>query len=76
MRVAAKVVLKWNFITLNAYGEFPGGPVVKTPCFHCRGHGFDHWLGGKNNPTCHMAKKNPKTLNAYVKKKKVLEQII
>ena len=20
--------------------DFPGGPVVKTPCFHCRGHGF------------------------------------
>ena len=25
--------------------EFPGGPVVRTPCFHCRGHGFDPWLG-------------------------------
>ena len=21
-------------------GDFPGGPVVKTPYFHCRGHGF------------------------------------
>ena len=21
--------------------EFPGGPVVRTLCFHCRGHGFD-----------------------------------
>ena len=20
--------------------QFPGGPVVKTPCFHSRGHGF------------------------------------
>ena len=25
--------------------DFPGHPVVKTPCFHCRGHGFDPWLG-------------------------------
>ena len=25
--------------------DFPGGPVVKTPCFHCRGHWFDPWLG-------------------------------
>ena len=25
--------------------DFPGGPVVKTPCFHCGGHGFDPWLG-------------------------------
>ena len=21
--------------------DFPGSPVVKTPCFHCRGHRFD-----------------------------------
>ena len=25
--------------------DFPGGPVVKTPCFHCRGHGFNPWSG-------------------------------
>ena len=25
--------------------DFPGGPVVKTLCFHCRGQGFDPWLG-------------------------------
>ena len=24
---------------------FPGGPVVKTLSFQCRGHGFDPWLG-------------------------------
>ena len=22
-------------------GDFPGGPVVKTPGFHCRGQRFD-----------------------------------
>ena len=22
-------------------GDFPGGPVVKTPHFRCRGRGFD-----------------------------------
>ena len=22
-----------------------GGPVVKTPCFHYRGHGLDPWSG-------------------------------
>ena len=21
--------------------EFPGGPMVRTPHFHCRGHGFN-----------------------------------
>ena len=25
--------------------DFPGGPVVKAPPFHCRGHGFDPWCG-------------------------------
>ena len=23
--------------------DFPGGPVVKTPCIHCRGLGFKTW---------------------------------
>ena len=21
--------------------EFPGGPVIRTPCFHCQGHRLD-----------------------------------
>ena len=25
--------------------DFPGGPVVKTLPFQCKGHGFDLWLG-------------------------------
>ena len=25
----------------TATGDFPGGLVVKTPCFHCRRHGFN-----------------------------------
>ena len=27
-----------------SWGHFPGGPVAKTPCFQCRGSGFDLWL--------------------------------
>ena len=23
----------------------PDGPVVKAPCFYCRGHGFNPWSG-------------------------------
>ena len=23
--------------------DFPGDPAVKTPRFHCGGHGFDPW---------------------------------
>ena len=26
-------------------GELPGSPVVRTPCSHCRGHGFHPWSG-------------------------------
>ena len=26
-----------------SFGDFPGGPAVKTLCFHCRGHGFHPW---------------------------------
>ena len=29
-------------------GNFLGSPVVKTPCFQCRGHGFDPWVGNWN----------------------------
>ena len=29
----------------NIHEDFPGGPVVKTLHFHCRGHGFDPRLG-------------------------------
>ena len=25
--------------------DFPGTPVVKTPCFHCRGLGLHPWSG-------------------------------
>ena len=27
------------------FRDFPGGPVVKTALFPCRGHGFDPWSG-------------------------------
>ena len=29
----------------DAAGTSLGGPVVKTPSFHCRGHRFDPWSG-------------------------------
>ena len=25
--------------------DFPGRPVAKNPCFHCRGHGFNPGSG-------------------------------
>ena len=33
-------------------GDFPGGPVVKTPCFQCRGHKFNPWLGNEDPACC------------------------
>ena len=37
-----------DFFFLNASvskaGDFPGGQVVKTPCFHFKGHEFHPWL--------------------------------
>ena len=32
-------------IKVGTYQDFPGGPVVKTPHFHCRGCRFDPWSG-------------------------------
>ena len=33
-----------NFLISGVWiWDFPGGPVVKTPSFHCRGLGFDPW---------------------------------
>ena len=32
--------------------DFPGGPVVKTPGFQCRGRGFNPWSGNKDPTSC------------------------
>ena len=42
-RNLAKAVEK-SFHIKREYWSFPGGPVVGTPCFHCRRHGFDPWF--------------------------------
>ena len=38
------------------------GPVVKTPYFHCRGHGFDPWFGNWG-PVCHSQEQMTITTN-------------
>ena len=35
----------------NKQRDLPGGPVVKTLRFHCRGRRFDPWSGNQD-PTC------------------------
>ena len=39
--------------------DFPRGPVVRTPGFQCRGHGFDPWSGKFCMP-CSQEKKKKK----------------
>ena len=39
-----KVMNMAQFLKKWKYRDFPGGPVVKTPRFHCRGHRFNPWL--------------------------------
>ena len=38
----------------DIWQNFPGGPVIKTPSFHCRRFRLDPWLGNYN-PACHVA---------------------
>ena len=38
---------KGDFTLRSMVRDFPGSPVVKTPCFHCKGLGFDLGLGAK-----------------------------
>ena len=45
------ILLVW--IKKNKTQDFPGSPVVKTPCLHCREHGFNPWLGNEET-TCHL----------------------
>ena len=47
---------------IRAFRDFLGSPVVKTPCFHCRGHGFDSIPG--------QGTKIPQAMQRGQKKKK------
>ena len=38
--------------------DFPHGPVVKTPHFHCRGSGLDPW-SESYSPTCLLMQPPP-----------------
>ena len=55
------------FLKIDGNRDFPGGPVVKSLCFQCRGHRFDLWLGNKD-PTCHAARPKNKQTKKNTKK--------
>ena len=46
--------------------DFPGGPVIRTPCFYCMGPRFDPWsenekpssCAAKQTDVCKLKKKN------------------
>ena len=42
--------------------------MIKTSTFHCREHGFDHWLGNEDNP-CFAGQ------SKQLKKKKSMEAL-
>ena len=41
----AEMVYTQDPVINSPLGDFPGGPVAKTPRSQCRGPGFDPWLG-------------------------------
>ena len=54
------------FLNIREKWDFPGGLVVKTPHFQCRGNGFHPWWKNQDH-TCHMAwpkKKNNSRKNS------------
>ena len=51
------------------FGDFPGGPVVKTLRFHCRGHRIDPGSGKFHMP-CGAAKKKRKKKDSVLQDKK------
>ena len=57
---------------INKCWDFPGDPGVKTPCFHCRGHGFDPWLGKIPHASWSGQKKKKKKEEKERKKLQVL----
>ena len=40
------------------FRDFPGGPVVETPCSQCRGHEFHPWSGNYEPAACEMETPN------------------
>ena len=45
------------------HGEFPGGPVVRTLCFHSSGHRFNPWLGNLDPISSAVQEKKKKIIH-------------
>ena len=58
-----KLIQRWKSATIKEEGDFPAYPVVKTLCFHCRGHGFEPWWGTRSYmPSTAKGKKKKKRI--------------
>ena len=47
------------FLRNKGFGDFPGGPVVKTSFSQCRGHRCDPWSGTLGASQVVLVVKNP-----------------
>ena len=56
--------------------EFPGGPLVRTPYFHCRRHKFDLWSGNLDplSPAERPKKKKKKKKKKELMKEKSIKE--
>ena len=68
--------LPWSCILrcISAKWDFPEGPLLTTPHFHCRQHGFNSWSGNQD-PTCStewLKKKKDEWINVHQCKNSVL----
>ena len=52
---------------------FPGGPLVKAACFHCRGHGFHPWSRTSPHASRCGQKKERKKITPYATDKPLAE---
>ena len=56
--------------------EFPGGPVVRTWHFHCRGPGFDPGWGTKIPQTTHPNKQTNNSHSEFIPLPRLLPLVI
>ena len=64
---ASRKSLQTSKLSINSNNNmnFPGGPVVKTLCFHCKACGLNPWLGNKIPHAWHHSQKVKKK-NSFI----------